>query len=735
MQPQDPLFDAVPGRDEHLLDRPLRADAVHAGDALLEAGRVPGDVEIDDDVGRLEIETQPAGVGADEHGRAASAGEFADEGGPAAHGDSAVQVKGRQLQAAAQRLDPVRHVGPLGEDDRLPSLGQAEIAQMLAQLLQLGDLPVIDVETEHMGAVAAAARDHQQSHHPVEIGGQDHLFRGDARHLRQDFLIGRDDGRVHLDHDRGTQAPGEFGEHVLLAAAQEGRRQARAQSIQAAVEHDPASLLVPHEVIAVDLPERREEPLVDELSDGVRLLEAILEGRAGEGEHVARAYRLEHTRRPGAQSLGALCLVHDQEIGRVLAVLPVVAQDLLVVCEQPAGTRSDRPGARRGRTLQQGRFFSQPPSDLVLPAAAQAGRADDGNATRGMCSATKGRGGEDRLHRLAEAHLVGQERAPRARQELRPGPLVGVRGEPERGEQAREFSDWQDRPAAQAIVEPGEDSGLDAATEAREPEAQITLVPCERTDGNARLVERRTHLAGSGSYRRAVQPRFDHFAEVQVDPGPLGFAPEGGRQAAARGAQEQAGALHVLAGVQTVGLEVGAVAGMRARGPAAQVHPVGEPGRTLDTQEGGRLGADPEVLAAGGDEPFLDRPLMRFVRDPGRGQRYPVRDRPRGRSDRPRRGEALAQHQRRRHLVLAGVPPRGAGAAVFDSLACGPQRHLEIAGGAAHHGRHALGGADEAADAGLAGIARPLAQRLASYAGQEPVDRRVVDHDSPSSFP
>src|SRR5207249_5989432 len=94
-------------------------------------------------------------------------------------------------------------------------------------------------------------------------------------------------------------------------------------------------------------------------------------------------------------------------------------------------------------------------------------------------------------------------------------------------------------------------------------------------------------------------------------------------------------------------------------------------------------------------------------------------------------GQALSQHERRRDFMLAGVPPRRAGAAVLDALARGPQRDLEIAGGAAHDGRDALGGADETADPGLPGVARPLAQRLAAHAGHKSVDRRLVDHYRP----
>jgi len=96
---------------------------------------------------------------------------------------------------------------------------------------------------------------------------------------------------------------------------------------------------------------------------------------------------------------------------------------------------------------------------------------------------------------------------------------------------------------AQAIVEPGERFRLDTATEAREAEAQIALVPRQGTDRKARGIERRIHVPGAGSHRRAIQPGLDHFAEVQVDPGPFGLAPEGWRQPAARRAQEDPAAL------------------------------------------------------------------------------------------------------------------------------------------------------------------------------------------------
>ena len=81
----------------------------------------------------------------------------------------------------------------------------------------------------------------------------------------------------------------------------------------------------------------REQPLVDELGDRVRLFQAVLEGRSGEREEVGCGNRLEHARRLRGDALHALGLVDDQEVGCAPRVIGVVAENLFVVGDEPGG--------------------------------------------------------------------------------------------------------------------------------------------------------------------------------------------------------------------------------------------------------------------------------------------------------------------------------------------------------------------------------------------------------------
>lgn len=99
-----------------------------------------------------------------------------------------------------------------------------------------------------------------------------------------------------------------------------------------------------------------------------------------------------------------------------------------------------------------------------------------------------------------------------------------------------------------------------------------------------------------------------------------------------------------------------------------------------------------------------------------------------------RRVQGLAQHQGRRDLVLARVPPGRAVAPVPQGPAFGPQRDLEVVGRAAHDRVDALESAAEPLDAGFARVARPLADRLTADAGEEGVDDRGGDHGGGAFF-
>lgn len=65
-QVEDALLVGVGGDQEQDLDGARLAQAMDPGDALVEDRRVPGDVQVDEDRGALEVETRAPGVGGDE---------------------------------------------------------------------------------------------------------------------------------------------------------------------------------------------------------------------------------------------------------------------------------------------------------------------------------------------------------------------------------------------------------------------------------------------------------------------------------------------------------------------------------------------------------------------------------------------------------------------------------------------------------------------------------------------
>ena len=304
---------------------------------------------------------------------------------------------------------------------------------------------------------------------------------------------------MHRDHDGRSHTLGELERNVLLASAQERRGTLGPQRVESTVENNPAFAVLPDEVVPVQLPERREQALVDELRDRVCLLEAVLERGTGEREHVARVDRLEHARRPSPQALRPLRLVHDQEIRRMRLVVPVVAQHLLVVGDEPARPRSDRLRPIEGTPLERCHVLPDPATDLVLPAAPKARRTYDRDRANGICGVAQSDCGEDGLDRLAETHLVGEECAAGPRQELRTGPLVWVGLEPEPREVAPERSIGQGGAALDAAVEPGECFRLHPRSESFKPTAQLRFVLRERAERASFFIEAAAHTRGTAT--------------------------------------------------------------------------------------------------------------------------------------------------------------------------------------------------------------------------------------------
>ena len=64
---EDPLLDRPHEAEVHDLDRMLLPDAMDPADALLDAHRIPGEVEVDDAAAELEVQPLAADVGGQQH--------------------------------------------------------------------------------------------------------------------------------------------------------------------------------------------------------------------------------------------------------------------------------------------------------------------------------------------------------------------------------------------------------------------------------------------------------------------------------------------------------------------------------------------------------------------------------------------------------------------------------------------------------------------------------------------
>ena len=187
---------------------------------------------------------------------------------------------------------------------------------------------------------------------------------------------------------------------------------------------------------------------------------------------------------------------------------------------EPRGAGGDRPGALIGHPFEQHRSLPETPLDLLRPASAQAGGTNDRHAERGPRRPPHRGGRENGLNRLSEPHLVGEQRAARPGEELGALPLIRVGLEPERGQQARDVAIGQDGAAFDAAVEPVERLGFDAVHERVEPAAELRLVPCGRSEREARVVERALHGRRARAPRASEKPGLHHVAKVKVDARP-----------------------------------------------------------------------------------------------------------------------------------------------------------------------------------------------------------------------
>ena len=133
-----PVLDGALGHQIDNTDGTRLVLAPGAGDALLQPGRVPGEVEVDHHVGRLEVEAHAAGVGGEKEAAGGILLEAADLVAAARKGHGA-GVPGEAgphlLELLAHQLE---HPLPFGEDQDLGARLGEQLFQDLPSSASLG---------------------------------------------------------------------------------------------------------------------------------------------------------------------------------------------------------------------------------------------------------------------------------------------------------------------------------------------------------------------------------------------------------------------------------------------------------------------------------------------------------------------------------------------------------------------------------------------------------------------
>ena len=215
-----------------------------AGDALLQAGRVPREIEVDHHVGRLEVEPHASGVGGEEEPAGGILLEAAD-----------LVAAPRQRHGAGVpgEADPhlldllahqVEHPLPFGEDQDLGIRLGEQLFQDLRELGQLGADPAVDVED------VRGVADHPHAGEPalelLEFLGQEGTAPGlgeELGDLALDFGVAGDLLAFQGDEELFVRAARELPLDVVLAAAQEDGREPPVELVEVAVAGGLAALV------------------------------------------------------------------------------------------------------------------------------------------------------------------------------------------------------------------------------------------------------------------------------------------------------------------------------------------------------------------------------------------------------------------------------------------------------------------------------------------------------------
>ncbi len=376
-----PVLEGVLGHQVEDADGARLVLAPGTGDALLQAGRVPGEVEVDHHVGRLEVEPHASGVGGEEEAAGGVLLEAADLVAPPRQRHGA-GVPGEAGPHLLDRLaHQVEHPLPFGEDQDLGARLGEQPLQDLPQLGELGADPAVGIQD--VGGVA----DHPHAGEPLlellEFLGQQGTALGRVENLGDPPLVFGVAGDLLVfqrDEEVLVRAAGELPLDVLLAAAQQDGREPAVELAEVPVADGPAALVELVE-LAVEAEEGAEQGGIEKLHDRVDLVDAVLERRAGEDERVGAAQPFDGLGGAALPVLDALGLVeHDHVRGEPLLHGVAVEEDLLVVGEIEEGAFAVLGQALGAGTGDDPRRQAGETGDLLLPLPLEGGRADDEHA-------------------------------------------------------------------------------------------------------------------------------------------------------------------------------------------------------------------------------------------------------------------------------------------------------------------------------------------------------------------
>ena len=340
--------------------------------------------------------------------------------------DGAGVPREAEVEAFAKVAHEFQHAFPFAEDDEFHAGIIAAFLEDFFQLGQLGARAVLGVED--VVGVAGHAQHAEGAEEFVLLRLRERAALGDGGEAGDDGFVDfvfplllRGEG----DEEVAVGAGGQLGLDIALAAAEQAGADAVLEAGEVAVAAGAAAV-VEVVVLAVETEERAEQRGIEEIHQRIKLVDAVLDGRAGEDEGVAAAKAFDGLGGFGAPVFDALGFVEHDDVGlEALVHFERIGEHLLVVDDGEEGgvgggglgvARAARTGGVVGfEALAAGaedELIGEVGEalDLLFPLGFERGGRDDENAP-GLAETMQQRAGGDGLDGFAEAHFVGEERA------------------------------------------------------------------------------------------------------------------------------------------------------------------------------------------------------------------------------------------------------------------------------------------------------------------------------------